>query len=779
MDFSVSEKVEAIRGLAREFMAKEVYPLEPKLRYQSFAELLPELGAVRQKARQTGLWAAHIPEALGGGGLTLLEFAHLSEELGRSPLGHYVFNVQAPDVGNMEVLMEHGTAEQKERFLTPLIQGEIRSCFTMTEPEFPGSNPVWMGTRARKEGDRWVIRGHKWFASSVEGAAFAICMAVTDPEAASPYQRATMILVPTDTPGFEHICNISVMGDRGSDYASHAEVSYQGARVPLSNTLGAEGMGFAIAQDRLGPGRIHHCMRWIGICERAFDLMCEHAVTRELSPGKPLGTRQIIQEWIARSRAEINAARLMVLQAAWMIDQKGSHAAREEIALIKFTVAQTLQRVLDRAIQSLGALGMTDDTPLAWWYAHERGARIYDGPDEVHLSLVARRILKRYGMGAPAAPTARPKDGEAPTPSSEPAPIDRPAAVREGEELDRERLATFLEAEIPGWTGPVEVEQFTRGHSNLTYLIRGGDGRELVLRRPPFGAAIATAHDMSREHRILTALEGVYPKAPRPLVLCEREEVLGAPFYVMERAQGVILRSNRPPKGLELGPELMERLSTTLIDALAELHGVDLESTGLAALGKPEGYVRRQVEGWTKRYLAAKTDEIPAVEQVAAWLADNQPAEAGAALIHGDFKYDNLVLDPTDLTHIVAVLDWEMATVGDPLMDLGTTLGYWVDSDDSEQLKMLPLGPTALPGNLSRRQLVERYQQTTGREVGEGLFYYAYGLFKIAVIAQQIYKRFKDGHSKDQRFAMLIYGVRLLGDQASRAIDRGRIDRLG
>jgi len=398
VDFQPSERVATVRQIIDEFLKKEIYPLEPQLRHKSFAELLPVLQEKRQQAKQTGLWAAHIETEHGGGGLSLTEFAHMSEQLGRSPLGHYIFNVQAPDVGNMEILLAHGTAEQKERYLAPLIAGEIRSCFTMTEPEFAGSNPVLMGTTAEKDGEQWVIRGHKWFASSVQGAAFAICMAITNPEADSPYNRASMIIVPTDTPGFEFIGNISVMGHRGSDYASHAEVSYQNCRVPVSNILGGEGLGFIIAQDRLGPGRIHHCMRWIGICERAFELMCQHAATRELSPGKPLGTKQIIQQWIAESRAEIHGARLMVLHAADKIDREGTYAAREEISLIKFTVARVLQRVLDRAIQTRGALGMTDDTPLAYWNAHERAARIYDGPDEVHLTVVARRILRDYGI---------------------------------------------------------------------------------------------------------------------------------------------------------------------------------------------------------------------------------------------------------------------------------------------------------------------------------------------------------------------------------------------
>jgi acyl-CoA dehydrogenase len=398
MDFSETERVKDVRRLVRDFVERELLPIEPQLRRNKFADLLPLLREKRARAKETGLFAAHLPKDVGGGGLSLLEFAHMSEELGRTPLGHYVFNVQAPDVGNMELLLTHGTDEQKERWLVPLVRGDIRSCFTMTEPEYAGSNPVWMGTTAVKDSGEWVIRGHKWFSSSAEGAAVAICMAVTNPEAESPYAKASMILVPAGTPGFEIVGNISVMGDRGSDYASHAEVAYHGARVPLSNLLGGEGMGFVMAQDRLGPGRIHHCMRWIGICERSLDLLCRHAATRELSPGKPLGTRQIVQQWIAESRAEIHAARLMVLHAAWKIDREGSHAAREEISLIKFTVARTLQRVVDRAIQGLGALGMTDETPLAWWYAHERAARIYDGPDEVHISVVAKRILRGYGL---------------------------------------------------------------------------------------------------------------------------------------------------------------------------------------------------------------------------------------------------------------------------------------------------------------------------------------------------------------------------------------------
>ncbi|MCC7111009.1 MAG: acyl-CoA dehydrogenase family protein [Deltaproteobacteria bacterium] len=398
MDFSESESVQSTRRVVRDFLEREVLPLEPMVRKEGFVASLPRLTRVRERARETGLFAAFMAKELGGAGLGLVEFAHMSAELGRSPLGHYVFNCQAPDVGNMELLHQHGSDAQKERWLLPLVRGEIRSCFAMTEPEHAGSNPVWLSTSARQESGHWVIRGHKWFTTGHEGSAFAICMATTNPEAAEPHARASMILVPTDTPGFERIANLSIMGERGGDWASHAEVSFQDARVPLDHLLGGEGMGFALAQERLGPGRIHHCMRWIGVCERAFDILCRHAARRELAPGKPLGTRQMVQQWIAESRAEIHAARLMVLHAAWKIEAQGAYEAREEISLIKFTVARTLQRVLDRTLQALGGLGMTDDTPIAFWWAHERAARIYDGADEVHIDAVARRILRRYGM---------------------------------------------------------------------------------------------------------------------------------------------------------------------------------------------------------------------------------------------------------------------------------------------------------------------------------------------------------------------------------------------
>jgi acyl-CoA dehydrogenase len=388
------DAVERVRAL----VGDHVIPAESRLLGRGFRESLPELRKLRDAARAAGVWAPYLPRELGGMGLSLYEYAFVAEELGRSPLGHWSVNAQAPDVGNIELLMGHGSDALKKRWLEPLAQGTIRSCFSMTEPEHAGSNPVWMSTRAEKQGSDYVITGHKWFTSSADGAAFAIVMAVTNADAESPYARASQILVPTDTPGFRLVRNIPVMGEAGSDWASHAEVAYEGVRVPQSNRIGEEGAGFMLAQERLGPGRIHHCMRWIGIAERALDMMCKRAASRELSPGKPLATRQIVQEWIADSRVDIHASRLMVLHAAWSIDRNGVHGARDEIGMIKFFVAGALLRVLDRAIQTHGALGLTDETPLAFWWRHERAARIYDGPDEVHKVALARRVLRGYGV---------------------------------------------------------------------------------------------------------------------------------------------------------------------------------------------------------------------------------------------------------------------------------------------------------------------------------------------------------------------------------------------
>jgi acyl-CoA dehydrogenase len=393
MDFSITDELKDRLAEIRRFVDTELAPLEPLLLAADWSGLEAALDQKRRIVQSSGWWAPNLPQEAGGGGAGLVELGLISEELGRSPTGHFTFGCQAPDAGNAELLLLHGTPEQKARYLEPLAAGELRSCFCMTEPEFAGSNPVEMGTLARREGDEYVIDGHKWFATAADGASFAVVMAVTDP-GAPPHQRASMILVDCGHPGFKLVRNIPVMGHRGRGYFTHGEVRLTGCRVPVSQRLGEEGAGFTMAQERLGPGRIHHCMRWLGICRRTIEIMCDYALTRKLSADRRLADQQIVQAWIAESAAELEAARALVLKAAWTIERYGFKAARDEISMIKFITANTLQRIVDRAVQIHGALGVTDDTVLSFWYREERAARIYDGPDEVHKLAVARHLLK-------------------------------------------------------------------------------------------------------------------------------------------------------------------------------------------------------------------------------------------------------------------------------------------------------------------------------------------------------------------------------------------------
>ncbi len=398
-----TERVRPLLAQVRAFVESELVPLEAGFSHHNIAPLIPVLDHKREQVKAAGLWGLHLSKEDGGHGLTLTEFGQVSEVLAYSPFfGHYVFGCQAPDIGNTELLHKFASPELKDRYLKPLMAGDIRSCFSMTEPEYAGSNPTRMATTAVRvrsvdADDGYIINGRKWFTSSADGAAFAIVMVVTNPDEA-PHKRASMIVVPTDTPGFKIERNIPVFGETGEGWFSHAEVTYTNCRVPASNLIGGEGLGFRLAQERLGPGRIHHCMRWIGNAERAMDLMCQRAASREIEDGVMLGEKQFIQDFIAESRAEIDACRLYVLNTAHMIDTVGVANVRDAVSAIKFYVANAFLRVLDRAIQVHGALGVTDDTILAAVYRHERGARIWDGADEVHKQNLAASILKKYGL---------------------------------------------------------------------------------------------------------------------------------------------------------------------------------------------------------------------------------------------------------------------------------------------------------------------------------------------------------------------------------------------
>jgi acyl-CoA dehydrogenase len=405
MDFNPSPEVAQLRERVLDFMDAEIYPQEREIMEALDAEVgsgvpYPQrLVEVREKAKAEGLWNLFMPDERFGPGLSNWEYGLLCEEMGRSPMAApMAFNCSAPDTGNMEILAEHGTPEQRERWLEPLLEGRIRSCFSMTEPEVSGSDPTLLQARAELDGDEWVINGHKWFTSGAVGADLAIAMVVTDPDA-HPYGRASMICVPTDNPGFNLVRPISVMGHEGGP--GHCEIRYEDCRVPKEYLLGERGAGFAVAQDRLGPGRIHHCMRAIGTAERAHEMMCRRANERSAFGG-PLGDKQFVQESIAASRMEIDQARLLTLYAAWKMDTEGKRAARQAISAIKIVAANMVMDVLDRAIQIHGSLGMTDDTPLAIMWRFSRMLRLADGPDEVHKMVLARRELNRWAKRAEA-----------------------------------------------------------------------------------------------------------------------------------------------------------------------------------------------------------------------------------------------------------------------------------------------------------------------------------------------------------------------------------------
>jgi len=397
MDFEPSDKCKAIQSQLERFMDEYIYPNERIYQQQTEASADPHaepavMKEIRAKAKAIGLWNLFLPDAEYGAGLSNLDYTPLCEVMGRSPIAARAFNCQAPDTGNAEILAEFGTPEQKKRWLTPLLEGEIRSCFSMTEPETSGADPTGLRTLVRRDGDDYVIDGHKWFTSGAMNAAFAIVMAVKDPNAPM-HERATMVIVPTDTPGFRIARAVSVMGHVGG--GGHCEIYYENCRVPAAHRLGADGAGFLIAQARLGPGRIHHCMRAIGMAERGFEIMCRHANARSAF-GSKLGEKQFVQEWIATSRMEIDQARLLTHYAAWKMDTHGKKAARQEIAMIKVVAPNMLMNVLDRAIQCLGSLGVSDDTPVAAMWRHSRALRLADGPDEVHKMVIARRELKRF-----------------------------------------------------------------------------------------------------------------------------------------------------------------------------------------------------------------------------------------------------------------------------------------------------------------------------------------------------------------------------------------------
>ena len=396
MDFQPNARILDLTRRMREIVDNDVIALEPKFLTEGFDAVYEALEGVRKKIKAAGLWAPNHPPEYGGMGLALVDHGLVSEVLGRSPLGHYSFGCNAPDAGNIETLHLFGNPQQKAEWLPRIVGGE-RSAFVMTERDNSGANPIFLSTTAVREGDEWVINGKKWFITGAQGAVVNLVMVATDPKA-GPHSRQSIIIVPSNTPGYSIDKATPIMGHANGGPYGHCEVSFTECRVPYHNLLGREGEGFRMAQARLGPGRIHHCMRWLGICARSLELMTQRAATRVIGEGdRRLADSDIIKTWIAECAAEIRAARLMTLFTAWRIEQVGTKEARNDISMIKYHVAEVLMKVVDRAMQVHGALGITDYTPLSFFYREDRGSRIYDGPDEVHKLSVARRIIERGG----------------------------------------------------------------------------------------------------------------------------------------------------------------------------------------------------------------------------------------------------------------------------------------------------------------------------------------------------------------------------------------------
>jgi len=425
-DFSTEPEFQEQLDWMRVFVREEIWPLETVIDELDQPALDRIYAPLQEQVKARGLWAAHLPAELGGQGFGQVKLGLMHEILGSSPFAPNAFGNQAPDSGNSEILALAGSPEQKERWLHPLLAGDLKSGFSMTEPHTAGSDPTQLQATAVRDGDEWVINGHKWYTTNGSIADFLIVMVVTDPDARA-HQRASMIIVPATTPGVDIRRDVPTMEHPAAHFGKlggHSEIVYEDVRVPAENLLGGQGEGFLIAQHRLVPGRIHHCMRWLGVSRRAFDMLCERSLYRQTRSG-PLADKQTVQNWIADSAAEMQAARLMTLHAAWVMDTQGASAARTDVSLIKFYGARVLHDVIDRALQAHGSLGYSTDLPLEAMYRYARAARLYDGPDEVHRESVARHLLRGYE--APA--------GDVP---SEHVPTRREAA--------RRRFAEVLEA---------------------------------------------------------------------------------------------------------------------------------------------------------------------------------------------------------------------------------------------------------------------------------------------------------------------------------------------
>jgi acyl-CoA dehydrogenase len=729
MDFSLSPEIEQLCARVREFVNREIIPLESDRNNYDTHENIAEqpLARLRDQARAAGLWAPQMPRSRGGMGLPVTAMAALYEEMGRSIFGPVSFNCAAPDDGNMMVVEKVGTDAQKRWWLQPVVDGQVRSALAMTEPApGSGSDPAGMMlTRAERSGTRWKIYGRKWFITGAGAAKRFIVLARTSDD---PRRGLTAFLFDSAQPGWRIVRRIPIMGPE--EHGGHCELEFEGLEIEDENVLMGVGDGLKVMQIRLGIARLTHCMRWLGMARRSVEIALDYVRERR-SFGSTLASHEGVQWLLGDAVTAIDIGRLLTMRAAWKLEQ--GDFARPEISMAKIHVSETLHKAVDTALQLQGARGYSKDTPVEWMYRYARQARLVDGASEIHKMVLAESALKRgadfwkWGVDRPV--------------------HDPTCAVRAGFELDTTRLEHYLREHVSEFAGPLTVRQFQGGQSNPTYLLRTPE-RNYVLRRKPAGQLLPSAHAVDREYRIMKALRR-HSDVPVPdvLSLCTDDSVLGSSFYVMAHVSGRMFWDASFP---EIPTHERRHYFDAMNAALASLHTVDYVAAGLGDYGKPGNYFERQIGRWSQQYLAdAEAGRVADLDRVIDWLRANIPAGEEVSLVHGDYRCDNLIFHPTE-PRVLAVLDWELSTLGHPLADFGYHLMmYRLPTLAVSGLLDRDLNTLGIP---SEREYVAAYCARTRRDGIQQLdFYVAFNLFRFAAILHGIRGRLLRGNAVSER----------------------------
>jgi acyl-CoA dehydrogenase len=737
----LSPSTRELRDRVRVFVRDIVLPEEPRAPAEGHGPPPAVREELQASARAAGLLSPTVAREYGGLGLDLRAQSAVLEEAGYSLLGPAALNCAAPDEGNMHLLEVVGSEEQKERLLRPLAAGSTRSAFAMSEPPpGAGSDPSALRTEARRVAGGWSISGRKRFVTGADGAMFTICMARTDDELAGD-RGASMFIVDAANPGMRIERRIATIDS--SFAGGHAELVLDDCRVADDAVLGEIGLGFRLAQARLAPARLTHCMRWLGLARRSLDIALDYTAERELF-GAALDQQGIAQAMLADCVIELDACRGLIRRGAETLD--AGESARHESGVAKVFVAEAVGRVVDRAMQLCGGTGMSDDLPLARFASELRPFRVYDGPSETHRMAIAQRAVRRRAA-------ARRDLDVADTAS-------QAATLRRAPLLVRRPLELTLDAAGLG-AGPLVASPIGSGHSNVTLRIVR-ESLDAVLRRPPRPPLAPSAHDVLREARILAALAPTAARVPRVLYVHADAAPLGVPFYVMELASGEEV-TERLPDWLA-APAARAALAADLVETLCEVHAVDWRATSLSGLARHDGYLERQLRRFRELLAQTRTRPLPRADELSERLERLRPAQRETTLVHGDFRLGNALALP-EPARISALLDWELATLGDPLADLGYLVATW--SEPGSRGNALELSPvTRVPGFPTRAELVALYAERSGREIAELPWYMALALWKGAIFLEGNYRRLLAGSTDDPFYRGLDAAVPQLLEEA-------------